>query len=188
MKEELKRKEQIIDKMMIKNSGKYANVILKDREPSLFDELLHKKEKVEAFEASLKSIEDFLNQNSHRIEEAVTDLECKNPRLRELLHEIEKLKEKLSVITPERDKLEVKVRHYKLELYEMIQIHELKTKMVKKGQKTKRKIRCSVCFLGQEEGELKECYTCKKMNHTEECFEEHECENKEERYTLYSEI
>ena len=46
MKEELKRKEEIIDKMMIKNSGKYANVILKDREPSLFDELLHKKEKV----------------------------------------------------------------------------------------------------------------------------------------------
>ena len=31
---------------MIKNSGKYANNILKEREPSLFEELVQKKEKI----------------------------------------------------------------------------------------------------------------------------------------------
>ena len=43
LKEELKKKEEKIDKMKIKDCGKYHNSILKERNPSLFDELVQKK-------------------------------------------------------------------------------------------------------------------------------------------------
>ena len=43
LKDELAEKQEIIDKIMIKKDGNYENSLLKERNPSFYDELVKKK-------------------------------------------------------------------------------------------------------------------------------------------------
>lgn len=188
LKVQLAASEQTVQEYRIKYEEGYEDQLVQAKEPSLFQFLKEKKQKLTQFEANLEKIENYIEKRDEEINQIIREMSAKQigcscgkqAELEKLQVDYETAVKKAEhameigqKIRKDNNALEKLIMAYRSEIKELI-IWESTNR--KGGKKKPIKKRCYCCFLPYERNEHAEsCSDCQKLFH-KDCVIDHECD------------